>query len=273
MSSPTGAPTIVRYDLTPRLLQVRAARRVTPNLVRVTLGGAALAGFQGPAPADHVKVFFPIGDADLPLMPTLGPDGLVPPPAGSPRPVYRDYTIRAHRPEDDEIDLDFVIHGEGPASTWAERASPGQSVGVLGPRGSVLVPRDLDWYLIAGDETALPAIARWLEQLPAGCRVLAYIEVADAAEEQELAYAADVSLTWLHRDGAEPGTTSLLFDAIAAAELPSGDGFAWVAGEATTLKPIRRHLRGLGLHPETVDVDGYWKRGVENLDHHAPDED
>ncbi|GAA0430832.1 siderophore-interacting protein [Actinoplanes capillaceus] len=264
--------TIVQYDLKPRLLQVRNVQRITPRMVRVTLGGDDLDGFQGPAPADHVKVFFPADGADLPIMPTLGPNGLVPPPPGTPRPVFRDYTVRAHRPG--ELDLDFVIHGEGPASTWAAQASEGQTVGVLGPRGSVLIPMDLDWYLVAGDETALPAVARFLEQIPAGRRVLAYVEVADVLEEQKLTWSADVTLTWLHRNGAEPGATTLLLDAITATELPPGDGFAWIAGEATTLKPIRRHLRDdRALPSDAIDVDGYWKRGIQNLDHHAPDED
>lgn len=168
----------------------------------------------------------------------------------------------------------MVIHGHGPGSSWAEQAAPGKRVGVLGPRGSVMVPLDYDWYLLGADETALPALARWLEALPAGVTVIAFAEVAGAEEEQEIASAADVTLTWLHRGGAAPGTAGLLERAVRGVTRPPGEGFAWVAGEADTLKPIRRYLRGeFGLPKDRVDVDGYWKRGVVNLDHHAEDDE
>jgi NADPH-dependent ferric siderophore reductase len=267
-----SAPVIVRYEITPRLLQVRAVRRLTPNMTRVTLGGAELDGFREAGPADHVKVFFPAEGADAPVLPTFGPNGPELPP-GAPRPTFRDYTVRSYRPDRQELDIDFVIHGDGPASSWAALAAAGQQVGVVGPRGSKLVP-DRDWYLVAGDETALPAVARWLERIPAGRTVLAFAEVADAAEEQELSSAADVTMTWLHRDGAEPGTTTLLADTIRAAALPPGDGYVFVAGEATSLRAVRRYLRDeLALPRESWVVDGYWKRGVHNHDHHAVEED
>ncbi|MFF0574372.1 siderophore-interacting protein [Streptosporangium saharense] len=266
--------TIIEYPLRPRLLEVSRVRRVSPSTVRVTLTGPDLEGFQEAAPADHVKLCFPEPGADLPVMPTLGPDGLEPPPPGSPRPIFRDYTIRYHRPQDLEIDVDMVIHGHGPGSTWADQVEPGQRIGVLGPRGSVMVPLDLDWYVLGADETALPALARWLELLPAGATVFAFAEVADTREEQEIASVADVNLTWLYRGDAEPGTSDLLEKAIRGVRKPKGEGFAWVAGEAGTLKPIRRYLREeFGLPRERVDVDGYWKRGVVNLDHHEEEED
>jgi NADPH-dependent ferric siderophore reductase len=100
-----------------------------------------------------------------------------------------------------------------------------------------------------------------------------FLEVADAAEEQPLASAADVRVTWLHRDAAEPGTTDLLARAVAATDLPDGEGFVWAAGEAGAMRPVRRHLRERGLPKDWVDVDGYWKRGVANHDHHAPIDD
>jgi len=268
-----AAPEVVRYELVPRVLRVKAVRRLTPRMVRVTLAGPDLAGFREAGPADHVKLFFPAERDGLPVMPKVGPAGLERDP-GAPRPVFRDYTVREHRADAGELDIDFVVHGDGPGSTWAAGAVEGNAVGVLGPRGSVLVPKGLAWYVIGGDETALPAIARWLAQAEAGTRVFAFVEVADEAEQQPLPSAADVRLTWLHRAGAPAGTTTLLHDAIAALVLPEGDGFAWVAGEAGALKPLRRHLRDeRGLHRDACDVDGYWKRGQENFDHHSEDED
>ncbi|GAA3084046.1 siderophore-interacting protein [Streptosporangium carneum] len=266
--------TIVEYPLKPRLLEVSRVQRITPTTVRVTLTGPDLEDFQEAAPADHVKLCFPEPGADLPVMPRLGPDGLEPPPPGSPRPIFRDYTIRHHRPEALEIDVDMVVHGHGPGSTWADRAAPGMRLGVIGPRGSVMVPLHHDWYLLGADETALPALARWLEALPSGAKVFAFVEVADAREEQQISSAADVSLTWLYRGDAEPGTGDLLEKAIRGVRRPQGEGFAWVGGEAGVLKPIRRYLRGeFGLPKDRIDVDGYWKRGVINLDHHEDDED
>ncbi|MBW4716881.1 siderophore-interacting protein [Saccharothrix obliqua] len=267
-----AAPEVVQYDLVPRVLRVKAVRRLTPRMVRVTLAGPDLAGFREAAPADHVKLFFPDDRDGVPNMPKLGPEGLERDP-NAPRPTFRDYTVREYRAGAGELDIDFVLHGDGPGSSWAAGAVEGNAVGVLGPRGSVLVPKGLDWYVVAGDETALPAIARWLEQAEEGERIYAFVEVADENEQLPLVSKADVRLTWLHRAGA-PAGGALLHDAIAALVLPEGDGFAWVAGEAGALKPIRRHLRDeRGLHRDAYDVDGYWKRGEENFDHHQQDED
>ncbi|MFG1991012.1 siderophore-interacting protein [Actinoplanes sp. NPDC048988] len=254
---------LVWHDLTPRLLEVVRVQRLTPGMARVTLGGEELDGFKYGAPDDHVKVFFPAPGAELPVMPTLGEEGLEPPPPGSPLPIYRDYTIRYLRPEKRELDIDFVLHQHGPGGSWAATAQPGQRVGILGPRGSNLVPYTFDWYLLGADETALPALAAWLEQLPAGATVLAFAEVAGEAERHELDH-----VRWLFRDRGET-----LAAAIERLTLPEGDGYVWIAGEATGLKPIRRELRGRGLNRKWMEIDGYWKRGVENLDHHEDDDE
>ncbi|SNY73003.1 siderophore-interacting protein [Paractinoplanes atraurantiacus] len=252
---------LVWHDLTPRLLEVIRVERLTPGMARVTLGGEELDGFKYGAPDDHVKVFFPEAGAELPVMPTLGEEGLEPPPPGSPLPIYRDYTIRYLRPEVRELDIDFVLHEHGPGGSWAATAKPGQRVGILGPRGSNLVPYTFDWYLLGADETALPALAAWLEQLPAGATVLAFAEVANEQEKHALD-----NVRWLYRDRGQT-----LGAAIEQLSLPGGDGYVWIAGEATGLKPIRRELRGRGLNRKWMEIDGYWKRGVENLDHHEDD--
>lgn len=270
-----GAPAPVSrmlHGLRPRLAEVVRVERLTPRMARVTLSGD-FAELPGAAATDHVKVFFPTGDDELPVMPQVGEHGLVPPPPGTPR-TYRDYTVRRLDREAGELDLDMVVHAGGLAGAWAAAARPGLKVGVLGPRGSEVVDDTLDWYVLAGDETALPAIGRWLAELPAGARAEVFCEVADAAEEQELASAADVTVHWLHRDGVPAGETAMLHDALAAATLPPGRGFVWVAGEAGALRPVRRMLRARpDVRPRHLDVDGYWRRGVVNHDHHAPAED
>jgi NADPH-dependent ferric siderophore reductase len=258
------------YAVTPRLAEVARVVALTPRMVRVTLRGD-FSELAGCAPTDHVKVFFPPEGEQLPVMPQVGPNGLVPPPPGSPR-LFRDYTLRRVDRAHGEIDLDMVLHAGGLGSTWAAAAAPGMQVGVLGPRGSELVEETLDWLVLAGDETALPAIGRWLAEVPAATAVRAVIEVADAGEEQDLRCAADVDLRWLHRDGVPAGESTLLADALAGFEFefPTGRGFVWVAGEAVSLKPVRRMLRNHpALDAACVDVDGYWRRGVVNHDHHA----
>ena len=142
-------------------------------------------------------------------------------------------------PAANTLTIDFVLHGDGPATAWAAQARPGNFLGVGGPRGSFIVPDDFDWYLFAGDETAIPAIGRRLEELPAGTRAIVVVEVADAAEEQRFDTRTRLETHWLHRNGAAPG------DAIAAAKgdcrnvlPPGGDGYAWVAAEAATAKAL-----------------------------------
>jgi NADPH-dependent ferric siderophore reductase len=181
-------------------------------------------------------------------------------PEGVPAPVMRDYTPRRYDAAANTLVIDFVLHGDGPAAGWASQARPGQFLGVGGPRGSFIVPDDFDWYLLAGDETALPAIGRRLDELPAGACVLVVVEVADAGEEQRFDSRADVTTLWLHRadDGAE--ATSGLVTAVAGLTLPSGEGYAWVAAEAATAKAMRRHLvEERGLPKDRVKAAAYWK--------------
>jgi NADPH-dependent ferric siderophore reductase len=252
----------VRHETKMRLLQVREVSRLTPKMVRVVLGGEALAGFVSAAHDDHVKLFFPQPGHDKPVLPTPTPNGPVYS-EGAARPAARDYTPRRYDPAANTLTIDFVLHGEGPAATWAAQARPGQFLGVGGPRGSFIVPDDFDWYLLAGDETAVPAIGRRLQELPAGTRVIAVVEVADAGEEQKLDTRAKLEMHWLHRTGAEAGNHLLLQRALTEFVLPPGEGYAWVAAEASAAKALRRYLVDQrGLPKDRVKAAAYWKQGA-----------
>ncbi|AGC45616.1 iron-chelator utilization protein [Myxococcus stipitatus DSM 14675] len=244
-----------------RCLEVLRVTPITPHVVRITLGGEDIQGFHSEGADDHVKVLFPEAGKQRPVIPTMGPTGPVLQP-GEKKPDSRDYTPRRFDPVAGELDLDFVLHGSGPASSWAAQAKPGDMLGVGGPRGSLFVSNDFDWYLLAGDETAIPAIARRLEELPEGARAIVFIEVADASEEQKFSTRANMTLKWLHRDGAEAGSTDLLNQSIRTLDFPPGDYFAWVSGESLAMRPIRDYLLNeRGTNKSWVRVTGYWKRG------------
>jgi NADPH-dependent ferric siderophore reductase len=263
-------PTVdrVRHQPATRLLAVREVQRLTPHLVRISLGSDDFNGFASAGADDHVKLMFAADGSGQPVLPNPNPDeprfadGVVPP-------LMRDYTPRRFDAEAGELVIDFVVHGDGPASTWAANAVPGSLVGQGGPRGSLVVSDDFDWYLLAGDETALPSIARRLEELPASAKAIVIVEVADETEELALPSHAELELSWLHRGAAKPGTSDLLERTIRELELPAGNGFVWVAAEAERVRPLRTHLRGeRGLPKAWTRITGYWKRGTP--DHHDP---
>lgn len=249
----------VRHDTRLRLLTVTAITDITPLMRRIRLEGD-LDGFASPGHADHIKAFF-FPEGVTPLLPPIGPNGAEFPPGT--RPEMRDYTPRFWNIAQGWIELDFVLHGDGPAASWAAAAAPGKTLVIGGPRGSLVIPMAFDWYLLAGDETALPAIGRRIEELPAGARVLALIEVDNAAEEQRFDTKADLTLTYLHRNGAPAGTTSLVLDAARAATFPEGVAYAYIAGEVGMAKSVRAHLtESRGFNPEYVKAAGYWRLGV-----------
>jgi len=266
----------VPHPLVVRRLHVVATARVTPTIARVTLAGAELAGFVSTGPADHVKAFFPDPVTRRLAAPTIGIDGALHPPQG---PAYpRDYTPRAFRDRGasglPELDLDLVLHdddGGGPAAAWAARAEVGDPLVVLGPRSSALVPAGADAFVLLCDETALPAVARWLELVPGGASVRVLAEYSAPGDDAYLGETGPgVQVDWLRREG-PAGTSDVLERAVRAlGPLPAGT-YVWAGGEAGSLVGVRRHLRrGLGLAAERFKVSGYWRRGVADFDHHAP---
>ena len=176
--------------------------------------------------------------------------------ADSETPVKRDYTPRQFDRQAQELTLEFALHGDGPAAEWAAQAQTGQVVAIGGPRGSFVVPVDFDWHLLIGDETALPAIARRLEELPAATRVIAVLRTADLADRRSFATAADLSLHWASSD-------EDLLNVVKALTLPAGEGYVWCAGEASTAASLRRILvEEKGHDPQAIRAAAYWKKGA-----------
>jgi NADPH-dependent ferric siderophore reductase len=240
----------------PRLLQVRRSTRITPRMVRVTLAGDELAGFGGDGPDRRIKMFFPVEGQDRPAVPRATSGGPLWP-AGQARPTIRTYTVRRFDETAGELDVDFVLHeGHGPAAAWARDARAGAWVGVSEPGGRYVVDPDADFHLVIGDESALPAVATVLAALPDGVPAVAYLEVADAAEEQELPGGAAVH--WVHRGDRPAGEP--LTDAVQAAQLPEGRGQAWLAGESACVRDLRRHLLDdRKFDRRAVYATGYWR--------------
>jgi len=225
-------------------------------MIRVTLGGDELAGFGGEGPDRRIKMFFPVEGQERPAVPRATSGGPVWP-AGEPRPAIRTYTVRRFDAAEGELDVDFVLHeGHGPAAAWARDARPGAWVGVSEPGGRYEPDPAAAFHVVIGDETALPAVATVLDVLPAGVPALAFLEIADAGEEQLLPGAAQ--LHWVHRGHAEPGAP--LAAAVRAAQFPSGDGQAWLSGESACVRDLRKHLLDeRGLDRRRVYATGYWR--------------
>ncbi|UST84027.1 siderophore-interacting protein [Pseudomonas siliginis] len=243
----------VMHEIKRRKLEVLRVTDLTPRMRRITLGGPELAGFISLGTDDHVKLLFPQNAEQAAALETMqlgaGKDN-------GPMPEMRDYTPRRYDLEKMELDIDFVLHGDGPASTWAEQAQPGQFLHIGGPRGSMIVPDIFDSYLLIGDETALPAIARRLEHLAANRKALVVIEVENGAEQQVLESAAPFNVIWVLREGGKDN----LLATVKQLQVPKGNLYAWVATETKVSRQIRRVLIDEhGLDEQFIKAVGYWR--------------
>jgi len=228
----------VRHELRMRDVTVAAIAPAGAHFAAITFQGEALAGFVSLSFDDHVKFMFDDGAGNQ---------------------VRRDYTPRRYNAQTGELTIEFALHGDGAASSWARNARPGDRAIVGGPRGSMIVPLDLDWHLLAGDSTALPAMRRRLEELPAGVRALVVVQ-AEAGDRLPFASAAETEVHWV--DSADA-----LVEQVRALALPAGEGFAWGAGEAAAMRRLRTVLsEEKGIAKDAMRVSAYWKQGV--ADHH-----
>lgn len=296
-------------------VEVVAAERLSPSFVRVELGGPALAefGVDGPLYDQRIKLVFPPESGVLPSIEGADASWLgtwLERPAEE-RGHLRTYTVREVRGggADTRLVVDFVLHlddgATGPGSLWAATAQPGDRLITVAPRRGVafggfeFVPGSARHLLLAGDETAVPAISAILECLPEGARGAAFLEVPHAGDLLGLEGPVGVEVVWLPRDGAPLGerlhaTVAAHLGAQAGAFVdladeevdpdlwetpaysssgeplpeqpaasPHGDLYAWIAGEAKVVTSLRRHLvTGLGMDRRQVAFMGYWRRGV-----------
>ncbi|MFC9847842.1 siderophore-interacting protein [Streptomyces sp. NPDC060223] len=236
-------PRRTRYTAT-----VESVSLIAPRMARITLGGSGMSGFQCDEPTQWVKLF--VTD---PL------DGQT---------VGRAYTVRHYSAQEQRIDVDVVLHGKGPAARWAEAAVPGQEVSFGGARGSFRLDADAGFHLLAGDESAQPAVLTIAESLPPGTRGAVYLEVEGPQAEVPVNLRADLDIVWVHRAASMPKGEALR-DAVLKASVPQGRLAPWAAGESGAVREIRRHFTdGLGLDRRQVYAKGYWK--LDEADHRDP---
>ncbi len=238
---------------------VREVVTLTPNLVRVVLGGDGLEGYTPTEFTDQYvnALFVPDGAPygapfDLDEARALDPQH---------RPVGRRYTIRSWDPDERLVAIDFVVHGDvGFAGRWANNAQVGDVLQFVGPSGGYAPDQSADWHLLVGDESALPAIAASLEVVRPGIPAVAILLVDDTAHELTLDCPGELSVRWVHRstDGDDP---DLLLTAVRALDLLPGRVDVFVHGEASEVRAIRKHLLGTcGIPREQTSISPYWRR-------------
>jgi NADPH-dependent ferric siderophore reductase len=234
-----AAPEIrrVRHELKLRELEVARIEPLGPGFVAITFRGESLADFVSMSFDDHVKCFFDDGDGGQ---------------------ARRDYTPRRFNREARELTVEFALHGDGAAADWARHAAVGQHLSIGGPRGSMIIPMDAAWHLLVGDATALPAISRRLEELPAGVPAFVLV-LAEAGDRRAFSTDAAADVRWFDA----PDELVAALDGLA---LPAGHGFAWGGGEASVMAQVRRLLAEKGIPRYATRVSAYWKEGV--AEHH-----
>ena len=249
----------------PRRLRVVATESLGPHLRRITCGGD-LGGFPAGAEGAHIKIFLRReGQRELHL-PTRGPSGVVWP-APALKPLARTYTLSRHDAERSTLSIDFVLHGDaGPASRWALRAREGDELGLAGPGGPNPLLAPADSYLLAGDLSALPAIAALLRAMPPDTSGRALLEVPSPEDMLQLRSPDGMQVHWLFR---APRSKSALPGLVRALELSAHRAFAFVAGESTAVVAIRDHLlRERGYLKEQLYATPYWRESLSEEEYH-----
>jgi NADPH-dependent ferric siderophore reductase len=239
----------VRHETKRRRLNVARVERLPPNMVRVVLSGEELRGFTSLGFDDHVKVFFST--------------------------AMRDFTPRRFDAAAGELWIDFFVHKGGPAASWAERATIGQTLEIGGPRGSMVVALEgIDAHVLIGDETALPAICRRLEELPTAVPTLVIIELDPGEDQPVLPSRAAMEVVWVQRDKRAGPPAHEVIEALRQLDFPAGHCFIWVASESRAARAIRGYLRNeRGLDKKWIKAAGYWQRGAEGAHERISDDD
>jgi NADPH-dependent ferric siderophore reductase len=235
----------VRHETRRRDVEVLRVEPVGRSYVRVSFTGESLADFVSSSFDDHIKFIFEDARG---------------------QPVKRDYTPADFDRDRRILVVEFALHGHGGASEWARQAVPGQRAAIAGPRGSMIIPNDYDWHLLAGDSTALPAITRRVRELAPGCRAFVVVQVEHPADRRELDSSALLDVRWVENE-------QRLLSEVQALKLPPGDGFAWAAGESSVMTRLREQLiQDKMLHREQLRIAAYWKRGAADYHQNLDDE-
>lgn len=233
-------PTItrLRHETRRRRLTVLASDRMTPNMLRLRLGGPELEGFVSPSPSDHVKLFVPDG-------------------AGGQ--AMRDYTPRRFDGAAGWLEIDFALHDAGPATLWALQARIGDVAEIGGPRGSQVIGGPIAEWLLIGDETALPSIARRIEEMAPGTPVTSILAIPQDADRQMIVTAADHRPIWVSRpDPSDPAPVLAAF-----ADVPLHPAqFVWIAAEAGVARVLRDAALARGVPADWLRAAGYWLAGT-----------
>ncbi|MDE1170678.1 MAG: siderophore-interacting protein [Verrucomicrobium sp.] len=233
-NSPARQPRRVAHDIVAREVQVARVEAVSPRFRAVTFTGESLSGFASPSFDDHVKFMFQDASGQT---------------------VRRDYTPRRFDPASRELTLEFGLHGGGLSSSWARQAQPGQAAVIAGPKGSLIIPADYEWHVLAGDCSALPAISRRLEELPPGVLTYAVVQLDDPRDQRAFAPKAGQIVQWTFSTEEFLSTLRSI-----PASLP-GEGFVWCAGEASAMLAARHlFLEERGLPPASARIAAYWKK-------------
>lgn len=238
----------IRHPFTARHVQLLKREQISPNFIRLTLGGPAMADFKSLGFDDHVKLILPLPGQERPHLPYLVDEK---PHMDEPRPEMRDYTPIHYDAEKNTVQLDFALHaGNGPAMQWAKTAPLGQWVGLAGPRGSGVMAPDLDWYVLLGDDTALPAIERFLVETSIAAPITIYLQLGDSADQRSWAPGSHITVHYV----------DCLAEAADAMALPEGTGFVWGGGENAQMAKIRTLLQVRGLAPQQMHLSAYWRK-------------
>lgn len=227
-----------------RSLTVVEKRHLTPNYLSIRFACDDFEDFVSAAADDHIKLF---------LQGERSAQG---------RPPMRDYTPRSFDPAKGEFVIEFALHEDpGPATKWAMEAQVGDCVQIGGPRGSVVISPNYDWYWLVGDETAIPAIARRLAEWPEAS-MTAFIAVSGPDEEVPLPTSPAHRVEWVHRPADNVADPAVLLESLAHAELPEGEGFVWIAAEASVARVLREAVVARGVPPGKLKAAGYWTSGA-----------
>ena len=254
------------YDVYHRA-EVVGTRRITPHLVRVELGGEGLRDWDTTGvPDERLVLVLPAPGSRTVAEPVTMPDGTQDYPDPDDQPPMRSYTVRAWDPVPPRMSVEFVVHDGGVASTWAQSARLGDVIYVTEAMGWYRPPADATWQLLVADLAGLPALARAVEQLPAGTETYVLAEIPSSDDRLEVRSAADVTWTWLEGSGNDSGP-SRLADAVARFVAPEGPGYVWFAAEASASRAVRKHLRHeRGLTADRCTLLGYWRLDSERWD-------